>query len=249
LERLLGELAALEPAPAWLRLLYLQPENVGKALLAALAEHAVRYLDVPFQHASARVLAAMQRWGDAEVYLALLERARLALPGVAVRSTFIAGFPGESDADFEELLSFVREAGLAVAGVFPFDPQEGTAAAALPGRLSRAETAARAAALAEAIESAAAPFWEGQVGRCVEVLVERGCRADGEALGRTSVQAPDIDGRTYLTGDRFRRGELIAAEVTQVLGFDLVASAAASADATRAESPPCPAVGSPEKKR
>jgi ribosomal protein S12 methylthiotransferase len=184
----------------------------------------------------------MRRWGDGEAYLSLLEHARRALPGVAVRSTFIAGFPGESDADFDELLSFVREAGLAVAGVFPFDPQDGTVAAGLPQRPSPVETATRAAALAEAVEAAAAPFWEAQVGRRVEVLVERGCRAGGEALGRTSVQAPDIDGRTHVEGGRFRRGQLVTAEVSDVLGFDLVATAGAPAGAERLNDSSSPAV-------
>jgi hypothetical protein len=110
-----------------------------------------------------------------------------------VRSTFIAGFPSESDADFDRLLSFVREAGLAVAGVFPFDPQEGTAAAALPGRPSRQETAARAAALAEAIETAAMPFWEGQIGRSVAVLVERVVGL-GRGAGARREAGADVDG-------------------------------------------------------
>ena len=239
LERLLTELAALEPAPAWLRLLYLQPENVDESLLAALAAHAVPYLDVPFQHASRRVLEAMGRRGDAEAHLALLERARRALPGAAVRSTFIAGFPGETDADLDELLAFVREAGLAVAGVFAFDPQEGTPAAALPGRLPGDEVAARAAAVSQAIERAATPFWEAQVGNRVEVLVERGCRAGGEAVGRVATQAPDVDGRTFLHGGRMRRGELVEAVLTQTLGFDLAAAAAprASAGLTGAKTP------------
>ncbi len=231
LERLLAALAALEPAPAWLRLLYLQPENVDERLLGSLAAHAVPYLDVPFQHASRRILKAMGRQGDGEAHLALLERARLILPGVAVRSTFIAGFPGETEADFDELLAFVREAGLAVGGVFVFDPQEGTPAATLPGRPPAEVAAGRAAALAAAIERAAAPFWEAQVGRRVEVLVERGCRAGGEALGRVAAQAPDIDGRTYVSGGRMRRGDLVEAMVTQTLGFDLAAAAAPRATA------------------
>ncbi len=125
----------------WLRLLYLQPESVSAALLEALAAYAVPYVDLPLQHASERVLRAMGRQGSGETYLDLLAQIRRVLPGVAVRSTFIAGFPGETEHEFEELLQFVAEAGLAVAGVFPFDPQEGTAAARLPragaGRAAR----------------------------------------------------------------------------------------------------------------
>ena len=180
----------------------------------------------------------MGRGGDGGTHLALLERARRALPGVAVRSTFIAGFPGEDEADLDELLAFVSEAGLAVAGVFPYDPQEGTPAAALPGRPPAEVAAERAALLAEAIERAAMPYWEAQVGRRVEVLVERGCRDGGEALGRVAAQAPDVDGRTYVRGGRLRRGDLVAAEVTQTLGFDLAAAALrVTASVTAAQRP------------
>ena len=133
MSRLLGELAALEPAPAWLRLLYLQPDGVTDELLEALAAHAVPYVDVPLQHASGAVLRRMRRSGDGDAHLALLARVRAALPGAAVRSTFITGFPGETEAEFEELEDFVRDAGLAVAGVFVYDEQEGTAASGMPG--------------------------------------------------------------------------------------------------------------------
>ncbi len=117
LERLLAELKALEPAPIWLRLLYLQPDGIDEALLEALSRHAAPYVDVPLQHASGAVLRRMKRRGDGARYLDLLARVRVALPGAAVRSTFIAGFPGETDEEFDELLAFVREAGLAAAGV------------------------------------------------------------------------------------------------------------------------------------
>jgi len=224
LGRLLGELRQLRPAPAWLRLLYLQPEGVGEDLLEALAGCTVPYLDLPLQHASARVLRAMKREGDAASYLRLLERVRRAVRGVAVRSTFIAGFPGETENDFDELCRFVEEAGLAVAGVFPFDAQEGTAAACLPGQVPDELREARAARLAQLIDAAARPYWESLVGRTIDVLIERGCStADGEAVGRVAQQAPDIDGRTYVTGSPARRGALVRAVVEGVVGYDLLA--------------------------
>ncbi len=159
LERLLAELKSLAPTPLWLRLLYLQPDGIDEALLEALSRHAVPYVDVPLQHASGAVLRRMRRRGDGSQYLDLLARVRRALPGVAVRSTFIAGFPGETDDEFDELLAFVREAGLAAAGVFPFDAQEGTPAAALPGQVPAALAFERAAQLGEAIDDVAAGFW------------------------------------------------------------------------------------------
>ena len=174
LERLLAELKALEPAPAWLRLLYLQPDGLDDALLEAIARYAVPYVDVPLQHASGAVLRRMGRRGDGEAYLELLSRVRAALPGVAVRSTFIAGFPGETEEEFEELLAFVREAGLAAAGVFVYDPQEGTPGATPLGHVPSALAFERAAQLGKVIDETAAAYWQALQGRRLDVLVERG---------------------------------------------------------------------------
>jgi ribosomal protein S12 methylthiotransferase len=226
MSRLLGELAALEPAPAWLRLLYLQPDGITGELLEALAAHALPYVDVPLQHASGAVLRRMRRSGDGAAHLALLDRVRAALPGVAVRSTFITGFPGETDAEFHELVAFVRDAGLAVAGVFVYDEQEGTAAVGMRGAVPRELALERAAVLGELIDREAERFWSGLSGREVDVLVERGAsRADGTAVGRIALQAPDVDGRATLTGIRSRRGDLVRAVVRDSLGYDVEAVA------------------------
>ena len=225
LERLLAELKELSPAPLWLRLLYLQPDGIDDALLEALSRHAVPYVDVPLQHASGAVLRRMKRRGDGAQHLDLLARVRRALPGVAVRSTFIAGFPGETDEELDELLAFVREAGLAAAGVFPFDAQEGTPAAALPGQVPAALAFERAAQLGEAIDEVAAAVWGELVGRRLDVLIERGARAPGVAVGRCTLQAPDIDGRTLVRGAGTRRGQLVHAVVTGSVGYDVEAVA------------------------
>ena len=225
LERLLAELKALAPAPVWLRLLYLQPDGIDEALLEAVSRHAVPYVDVPLQHASGAVLRRMERRGDGSRYLDLLAAIRAVLPGVAVRSTFIAGFPGETDEEFDELLAFVREAGLAAAGVFPYDAQEGTPAATLPGQVPARLAFARAAQLGEAIDDVAAGFWEALVGRPLDVLIERGAGADGVAVGRCPLQAPDIDGRTFVRGARTRRGQLVHAVASGSVGYDVEADA------------------------
>jgi len=224
LERLLGDLRAR--GARWLRLLYLQPEGLSGAVLEALAAFAVPYLDLPLQHAARPVLRAMGRAGDGDAYLALLERARARLPGVAVRSTFIAGYPGETDADLEELLDFIAAAGLAVGGVFAFDPQEGTVAAALPHQVPEALRRERAALVGEALTRAADSYWRSFVGRTVEVLVERGSRGVSAGVaGRIAQQAPDVDGLTWVAGARARRGRLVRALVDDVDGYHLIAQA------------------------
>jgi ribosomal protein S12 methylthiotransferase len=225
--RLLGELAALGPAPHWLRLLYLQPDGIDDELLEAIAAHAVPYIDVPLQHASGAVLRRMRRSGDGDAPLRLLERIRSVLPGAAVRSTFIAGFPGETEAEFEELLAFVHAARLAVAGVFVYDEQEGTAAMGMPGAVPRELAFERAARLGAVIDRDAEAFWNGLSGQSVDVLIERGTsRPEGAAVGRCALQAPDVDGRTTVRGARVRRGDLVRAVVRDSLGYDVEAVAA-----------------------
>jgi tRNA A37 methylthiotransferase MiaB len=202
-----------------------QPDGIDQGLLDAVSRHAVPYVDVPLQHASGAVLRRMRRRGDGSRYLELLAGVRAALPGVAVRSTFIAGFPGETDEEFDELLAFVREAELAAAGVFLFDAQDGTPAAALPGQVPAALAFARAAQLGEAIDDVAAGFWEALVGRPLEVLIEHGASADGVAVGRCPLQAPDIDGRTFVRGVKTRRGQLVPAMAMSSVGYDVEADA------------------------
>jgi ribosomal protein S12 methylthiotransferase RimO len=220
LDRLLTDLGTL--GPLWLRLMYLQPDGLTDAVLEALARYCVPYVDLPLQHASGRVLAAMGRRGDAATHLALLARVRAYLPHAAVRSAFIAGYPGETDDDVEELLDFVAAAELAVAGVFVFDPQEGTRAAALPGQVPAALREERAARLGEAVTAAARRYWASFVGRTVEVLVERGSRGvAAELAGRIAEQAPDVDGLTWVAGARARRGQVIRAVVDDADGYHL----------------------------
>jgi len=131
--------------------------------------------------------------------LDLLARIRAALPGVAIRSTFIAGLPGETEEEFEDALAFVGEAGLAAAGVFPYDAQKGTAAARLPGQVAADVTFGRASRLSE--------------------------RIDEVAVGRCAVQAPDIDGRTLVGGAPLRRGQLVHAFAVGSAGYDVEAVA------------------------
>jgi tRNA A37 methylthiotransferase MiaB len=168
----------------------------------------------------------MHRRGDGNQYLDLLARLRTALPGAAIRSTFIAGFPGETEADVDELIAFVDAAGLAVAGVFVYDSQEGTAAASMPGQLALDVREERAARVAAAIDEAARPFWSNLVGQSVEVLVE-GTHRNGapEVTGRLAIQAPDVDGFTVVRGSRARRRQVVRARIEAVVGYNVFAVA------------------------
>lgn len=222
LDRLLADVAALG-AP-WVRLLYLQPDGIDARLLEGMARHALPYVDVPLQHAAAPVLRAMGRSGDGDAYLGLLARIRAALPDVTVRSTFLVGFPGESEADVDELVAFVDEARLAVAGVFVFDAQEGTRAAALDGQVPEDLRLERAARVGAAVDAAAARHWEGLVGRTTEALVEHGSRGQPSAgVGRIAAQAPDVDGIALLEGTGLRRGRLRRVRIVAAQGYDVTA--------------------------
>jgi len=224
LSRLLADLRRL--GVPWVRLEYLQPDGIDDALLEAMGESALPYVDVPLQHADASVLRRMGRTGDAAAFADLLDRIRTRLPGAALRSTFLVGHPGETEAAFDELVAFVRHAALAVGGVFVFDPQTGTPAAAQADRVSRATAERRAAVLGAELESAAAAFWNGQVGTETDLLVEKGSRAAAtEAIGRIPLQAPDVDGVTFLQGANARRRTIVPVRLTGVTGYDLHATA------------------------
>jgi len=204
-----------------LRLMYLQPDRVSDRLLTTIAasKRVCHYLDIPFQHAAGRVLRAMGRPGAAAEYLALLARIRAVLPDVTLRTTVMAGFPGETDDDVAELESFLTEAGFDYAGVFAYSPEEGTVAAGLEDHLPddvREERAQRLRDRADILGFARA---RSRVGSVQQVLVLG--TEDGELYGRTCGQAPDVDGLTMLDGDA-PIGELVRVRITDAVGYDLV---------------------------
>ena len=207
---------------AWLRLMYVQPDGVTDELLTTIAEEPTicRYLDMPIQHASRDVLRAMARTGDAESLLGLIARIRTALPDVVLRTTLIAGFPGETERDVEELERFLSEARFDYAGVFAYSPEEGTVAATLPGLLPERERLARARQVSELAERIGFERAAARVGTVVEVLAE-GADEDGTPVGRWRGQAPDVDG--VVTFDApVSRGGIVSVLVTEALGYDLV---------------------------
>ncbi len=209
------------PGVAWLRLMYVQPDGITDELLAVMARHdnVVRYLDIPLQHASRTVLRAMRRSGDSDSYLALLERIRRALPDVALRTTLIAGFPGETRRDVAELQRFVEAAQFDYVGVFAYSPEEGTEAAGLAGQVPLRTRRARAQRLRDRADVIGFDRAAARVGDTIEVLVEGVDEDEGFIVGRWRGQAPEIDGLVVL--DRGDTGQVTRAVVVDSVGYDL----------------------------
>ena len=173
LAQLLDTLARI-PDLKWLRFLYAYPELLTGRLLETMARHdnICKYLDMPLQHASGPVLKSMRRGGNADIFLKTIERVRATVPGVAIRSTFIAGFPGETEADFAALSEFVRAARLDWLGVFSYSDEEGSGAFALDEKVPSRTIEARRRSLMRLQQSISRKSRAAQVGRRVELLVE-----------------------------------------------------------------------------
>jgi ribosomal protein S12 methylthiotransferase len=204
-----------------IRLMYLQPDGVTDRLLSVIAEsrRVCRYLDIPLQHASATVLEAMGRTGSPSAHLELLERIRAVLPDVVLRTTVMAGFPGETEADAEELERFIAEAAFDFVGVFPFSPEEGTRAASLPGEVPEEVRLERAQRLRDAADETGFARAAAFVGTVQRVLVEG--LEEGELVARTCGQAPDVDGITVLDAE-LPVGEFADVRIIDAAGYDLI---------------------------
>ena len=224
----LGELA--KPYGAWVRLHYVYPYPSVDDIIPLMAEGLVLpYLDVPFQHSHPDVLQRMKRPASGERNLERLARWREQCPELVVRSTFIAGFPGETEAEFEHLLDFVREAGIDRAGCFAYSPVKGAAANDLPGALPdevREERRARFMAVAEAVS---AERLRNRIGSTMQVLVDAAPGAGRQGgQGRSYADAPEIDGVVHLlpsqrVSKRLQVGSFTRARVINTQGHDLVA--------------------------
>lgn len=227
---ILGLLRALleEPGDFWLRPLYLYPDTFPLEVveLSVQDERLLPYFDLSFQHGSGEILRHMGRPGDAERYLKLIESIRSINPAVALRSSFIVGFPGEREEHFRELMSFLEAAQLEWAGVFEFSPQEGTPAGVLKSGLVPSAERRRRRSVLEEIQG---PITTARLQRFVDgivpVLVEERIEGSSMALGRSRMQAPDVDGLVVVhdTPDALDAGGVVRATVTGVTGVDLQA--------------------------
>jgi ribosomal protein S12 methylthiotransferase len=202
---------------AWIRLLYVYPSAVSDELVEVLAtgRRVLPYVDVPLQHASDRLLRAMRRGVTADRQLRLVEKLRAAIPGLTLRTTFIVGFPGETEADFETLCAFVRAARFDRVGVFRYSDEEGTAAYGLPDKVPRALARARHRRLLALQSGILAEQLARLVGSEREVLVD--ATGPFASQARLASQAPEIDGGVLLRG-ACRAGDLLRARITGVRG-------------------------------
>ncbi len=211
----------------WIRILYAYPNRVTDRLLSAMAntQRTCHYLDIPLQHAHAPLLKVMRRGGSRAIFHRMLERIRRALPDCALRTTFIVGFPGETEAAFRELCRFVREARFEAVGVFTYSHEKGTAAFDLPDDVPAALKKERRRRLMEIQARIAFQKNRSLVGQVLPVRVD-GLEPDTRLLlvGRTPFQAPDVDGRVLLTQGEARIGHVVPVRVTEAHPYDLVGS-------------------------
>jgi ribosomal protein S12 methylthiotransferase len=229
LSLLLKKLAGIEGL-RWIRFLYAYPNKITGRLLDTIAAHEkiCSYIDVPLQHASASVLKRMKRGGGPDLFLRSLARMRRAIPGLTVRSSFIVGFPGETEAEFEELCDFVREAQLDWVGVFGYSRQEGAAAYEMETILSEREVEARRRHLMQVQRQISRKKQKTYVGQELDLLLE-GPSEETELLlqGRTPMHAPEIDGKVFVNdvpeGLQPSPGEFYRCQVTEAQDYDLVA--------------------------
>jgi ribosomal protein S12 methylthiotransferase len=232
LARLLRRLNEVEGL-SWIRLLYLYPTTITDDVLDAMAEcdKVCKYIDLPLQHASADVLRRMRRPGNREAYDKLLTRIRSRVPGVTLRTTFIVGFPGETEQDVQDLLAFVRDTHFDHVGVFTYSHEEDTRAFALTDDIPAGVKAARRDAVMRLQRDMVATRLKARAGEHVTVMVDGPSpESDLVFTSRLAGQAPDIDALVYLDEcdtSALRPGQLLDAVITGARGYDLIARPAA----------------------
>ncbi len=236
LATLLDELARIEGL-RWLRFLYAYPNRITGRLLDTIARHdnICKYLDVPLQHASPDVLKRMKRGAGAEIFLKTLEKVRTAVPGIALRTSFIVGFPGESPADFDVLEEFIRQAEFDWLGVFTYSDEEGSGAHALDAKIRKRTIEARKRRLMKLQQSISLRRKQKWLGRELVVLAE-GENGETPLLweARTEFHAPEIDGKVYINDfgplETLEPGRFYCAEITEAHDYDVIARVLAPAD-------------------
>lgn len=227
LTRLVEALLAETRFP-WIRFLYAYPRTLDESVLRLMAAEPrfVPYVDIPLQHVSRPILAGMRRGGDAASYLRMIEGMRSIVPEIAIRTTFIVGFPGEGEEEFRELAEFLRRAEFDNLGAFTYSPEPGSGSEALGDPVSAEEKAARRDFLLSLQQPIARRKARALRGRTVEAIVEGPCEESDDLLeGRVKSQAPEIDGRLLINdtgGRRVKAGEIVSVRITETYDYDLV---------------------------
>ena len=216
---LLKRLARLHP-DTWFRVMYLQPGGIDDQLLSVMEDHdnVCWYLDIPLQHANAEILHSMNRSGDKASFLDSLHKIRQRLTGVALRTTVIVGYPGETDEQFEELCDFIAEAEFDYVGVFPYSPEEGTRAANMPNQVPDDVKMDRFQTLRDLADQISSSRIKRHIGETMDVLI-LGEEEDGQLYGRCQYQAPEVDGVVYV--DKGQVGEIVSATITDTLMYEM----------------------------
>lgn len=218
---LLKELRTIEDL-RWVRILYAYPDHFDDELIEEMRDNPkiLPYIDIPIQHVADPVLKRMNRKTDRRAIESLITRLRRAMPDIAIRSTFLLGFPGETEEDFQEVLDFLNDYPLERAGAFAYSREEGTPAAAMADQVPDDRKEARVEAFMAAQMEQSEQLMENQIGRVLEVLVTE-VTEDG-AIGRSYLDAPDIDGMVLIYSDEnLAVGDFIKVEITESTAYDL----------------------------
>ena len=221
MEKLLPELSKISGVER-IRLSYLQPAEVRPSLLQSMisVEKVVPYFDLSFQHANGDLLRSMRRFGDGEKFLHLISQIRALSPNAGIRSNFIVGFPGETDAQFIDLVEFLSQAQLDAIGVFGYSDEDNTEALSLNGKVSPEVISERVEELSTLVDELITQRSEMRIGEQIRVLIED----EAEQEGRAEHQGPDVDGSTFIKSrNKYRVGEYVDAVVSDVEGVDLIA--------------------------
>lgn len=226
LAELLRKLAQIDGF-RWIRVLYAYPERITDELLDVMAseEKIAKYIDIPLQHCNKQILRDMNRPGDRETIEALIRRVREKVPGITVRTTLIAGFPGETEEQFEELCQFVKDMRFDRLGCFAYSPEEDTPAAEMEGQLDEQLKIRRAEIVTEEQMNIMAQQNEKKVGQTVTVVTEGFDRFGECYFGRSEADAPDIDGKIFFTSEKkLSVGDFVKVALEDTLDLDLIGS-------------------------
>ena len=221
------------PGIEWVRLMYAYPGRISAALMAVMAEEEkiCKYLDIPIQHFDDQVLAAMNRRGTSADIRSTIEQLRIRVPGIALRTSIIVGFPGETEAAFKRLHAFVKEAEFEHLGVFTYSPEEGTTACDLKPQVSTDVAAGRLDRIMKSQAGISLKKKRALIGTSQRVLVDG--MEDMALIGRMQTQAPEIDGVVYLSETEAEPGRFIDVMITDATEYDLVATQNAATEAQR----------------